>query len=160
MERAAVDDESPIQYEEQPDHSAPPGRRDRMSAVMTYLIIGLGGFIGANARFVVGRWALQKWGGQFPLGTLLINVTGSFILGVFATLALHYAWDDRWRLLIAVGFVGAFTTFSTFEYETLELAIQGSWMGAGINVLGSVICGFVAGFVGIAAARLLSRGHF
>jgi CrcB protein len=154
-----MSDTSPIEYEEQPDRSRPAGRKDIMSNLATYLIIGMGGFIGANARFIVGRWALQKWGGQFPIGTFLINVSGSFILGLFATLALHFAWDDRWRLLIAVGFVGAFTTFSTFEYETLELAIHGSWSGAAANILGSVICGFVAGFIGIAVARLLTRGH-
>ena len=135
------------------------GRKYNMSDLTTYVIVGMGGFIGANARFIVGRWALQKWGVQFPVGTFLINVAGSFILGLFATLAMHFAWDDRWRLLIAVGFIGAFTTFSTFEYETLELAIQGSWLGAGLNILGSVVCGFIAGFIGIAIARLLTRGH-
>jgi CrcB protein len=154
-----MSDTSPVQYEEQPVQSRHIGRKNTLSDLATYLIVGMGGFIGANARFIVGRWAMQKWGGQFPIGTFLINVSGSFILGLFATLALHFAWDDRWRLLIAVGFVGAFTTFSTFEYETLELAIQGSWMGAGVNILGSVLCGFIAGSIGIAVARVLTRGH-
>jgi CrcB protein len=152
-------DTTPVEYEEQPVHSTRGGRIIRMSSLMTYLIIGAGGFIGANARFIVGRWALQKWGSQFPIGTFLINITGSFILGLFATLALRFAWDDRWRLLIAVGFLGAFTTFSTFEYETLELAVQGTWLRAAGNVFGSVICGFIAAFVGVAVARLLTRGR-
>src|SRR5262245_1686303 len=111
---------------------------------MKYLVVGLGGFIGANARYIVGQWAGQKWGTQFPYGTFIINITGSFILGLFATLMLRFAWNDNWRLLIAIGFVGAYTTFSTFEYETLELIAQGTWARAGMNILGSVVFGLAA----------------
>src|SRR2546423_561597 len=126
---------------------------------MTYVIVGMGGFVGANVRYVVGRWTVQAWGGSFPMGTFVINVAGSFLLGLFATLALHFVWDDRWRLLIAVGFLGAFTTFSTFEYETLDLAMQGAWMRAGANIAGSVACGAVAVYAGMVLARLLTRLH-
>jgi len=122
-----------------------------------YLIVGLGGFLGANARFLIGQWAAQKWGTAFPYGTFLINVTGSFILGLFATLALRFAWNDSWRLLIAIGFVGAYTTFSTFAYETLQLVAQGTWARALLNILGSVVCGFAAACGGVAVARLLLR---
>src|SRR5262245_59817825 len=95
--------------------------RKEKQTIVKYLVVGIGGFIGANVRFIVGQWAAQKWGTAFPYGTFLINITGSFILGLFATLTLKFLWDDTWRLLIAIGFVGAYTTFSTFEYETLEL---------------------------------------
>ena len=131
-----------------------------MKELAPYLIVGMGGFIGANARFLLSQWAVKKWGADFPYGTFLINVTGSFILGLFATLALRFAWNDNWRLLIGIGFVGAYTTFSTFEYETLQLVAQGTWSRAGVNIIGSVLLGFAAAYIGVVVARLLTRGHF
>jgi CrcB protein len=122
-----------------------------------YLMVGIGGFIGANARFIIGTWAAQKWGASFPYGTFIINVTGCFILGLFATLTMRFPWHDNWRLLISIGFVGAYTTFSTFEYESLQLVSEGSLMRAGLNIFGSVILGFLAAFLGVVAARLLIR---
>ncbi len=124
------------------------------------LIVGLGGFIGANARYLVGEWAQRKWGVGFPYGTFIINVTGSLVLGIFATLALSLNWRPEWRLLVAVGFVGAYTTFSTFEFETLQLIVQGSrFKAAAFNLLGSVIAGFFAAWLGVVVARLLLRGR-
>ncbi len=124
-----------------------------------YLVVGLGGFIGANARYILGTWIGRRWGTAFPYGTFVINVTGCFILGLFATLALRFAWNDNWRLLIAIGFVGAYTTFSTFEYESLQLVADGSWARALVNILASVILGFGAAYIGVVAARLLVRAH-
>ncbi len=121
-----------------------------------YLIVGLGGFIGANARYIVGGWVQQKWGPSFPYGTFIINVTGSFILGVFSTLFMRLAWNEQWRLLIAIGFVGAYTTFSTFEYESLQLIVQGSrYRAAAVNLAGSVVAGFFAAYLGVVLARSL-----
>jgi len=124
-----------------------------------YLVVGLGGFIGANARYILGTWIGRRWGTAFPYGTFVINVTGCFILGLFATLALRFAWNDNWRLLIAIGFVGAYTTFSTFEYESLQLVADGSWARALVNILASVVLGFGAAYIGVVAARLLVRAH-
>jgi CrcB protein len=124
---------------------------------MKYLIVGIGGFVGANARYILGSWAAKQWGTAFPYGTFIINVTGCFILGFFATLTLRYAWNDNWRLLIAVGFLGAYTTFSTFEYESLQLISEGSLARAAANILGSVVLGFFAAYLGVVAARLLGR---
>lgn len=125
--------------------------------MLKYLIVGIGGFIGANARFVMAQWAAQVWGTDFPYGTFIINVSGSFILGLFATLALRLAWNDNWRLLVAIGFVGAYTTFSTFEYETLHLASEGAFARAMANALGSLVCGFGAAYLGMVLARLIPR---
>ncbi len=131
-----------------------------MKDMMKYLVVGLGGFIGANARYVIGGWVQERMGPSYPYGTFVINVTGCFILGMFATLALRYAWNDYWRLLIAIGFVGAYTTFSTFEYETLLLIAEGGrYWDAAINILGSVVVGLFAAYLGVIAARILMRGR-
>ncbi len=129
--------------------------------VTKYLIVGAGGCLGAVARYAVGGWAQQKWGAGFPYGTFIINISGSFILGLFATAALQLAWNDAWRHFIAIGFVGAYTTFSTFEYETLQLIAEGrQYRAAALNLLGSVAAGFFAAYLGVVVARLLLRVRF
>src|SRR5260370_33628509 len=121
-----------------------------MKDALKYLVIGAGGFIGANTRYIVGGWVQQKWGASFPYGTFVINVSGSFVLGLFGTLSIRCAWDDYWRLLIAIGFVGAYTTFSTFEYETIQLIAEGArYKAAIINLAGSVVVGFFAAYLGV-----------
>lgn len=127
--------------------------------LLKYLIVGMGGFIGANSRYILGAWVANKWGTAFPYGTFIINITGCFILGLFATLAMRLTWNDNWKLLIAMGFVGAYTTFSTFEYETLQLVADGSWKQALVNTVGSVVLGFGAAYLGVVAARLLTKGR-
>ena len=119
--------------------------------------VGLGGFVGANARFWIGTWVQQRMGTAFPWGTFVINITGSFILGLFVTLLTERIAPDRaepLRLLIAVGFVGAYTTFSTFEYETFGLVQTSSLLRAFANALGSLVAGFVAVWLGVGLGRL------
>lgn len=124
------------------------------------LIVGLGGFVGANARYLMGEWAQQRWGPDFPYGTFVINVSGSFVLGLFATISLSLSWRQEWRLFVAIGFIGAYTTFSTFEYESIQLIAQGGrYREAAVNLLGSVIVGFIAAWLGVVVARLLLRGR-
>jgi len=121
------------------------------------LYVGIGGFVGANARFWIGAWVQQRLGTAFPWGTFVINITGSFILGLFVTLLTERVAPDRaeaLRLLVAVGFVGAYTTFSTFEYETLGLAQTHSLLRAFANALGSLVAGFVAVYLGVVLGRL------
>jgi CrcB protein len=112
---------------------------------MNYLIIGAGGFVGAITRYIFAVWIGQRWGRSFPLGTFVINVSGSFLIGLLMTLmAERFTENPQWRLLLIVGFLGAYTTFSTFEYETGALLKDGEWLYASLNVMGSVIVGFIA----------------
>jgi CrcB protein len=111
-------------------------------------------------RYLVGGWAQQKWGSTFPYGTFVINVSGSFILSLFAALALQFGWIDEWRLFFAVGFVGAYTTFSTFEFESLQYLVHGDrWNLALTNLVGSVVAGFLAAYLGLVLARLILHGR-
>ena len=115
------------------------------------LWVGLGGFLGANARYLLSGWVADHFGVGFPYGTYVINVTGSFILGFFLAFAQDRAWvGPAARLLFAVGFIGAYTTFSTFEYESIRLLQEGQMMLSAMYVIGSVVTGAVALFAGIA----------
>ena len=93
---------------------------------------------------------MQRYGGTFPVGTLVINVTGSFLIGLLMTLLTeHFQPHPFWRLLLVVGFLGGYTTFSSLEYETLQAARQGSpWMAL-LNALGSVGLGYFAVWFGV-----------
>lgn len=113
--------------------------------MLKLLIIGAGGFVGAIARYSLGAWIGQKWGRSFPLGTFIVNVSGSFFIGLLMTLFTEkFIVNPQWRLLLIVGFLGAYTTFSTFEYETGGLIKDGEWLIALMNVVFSVVAGFVA----------------
>lgn len=115
------------------------------------LWVGLGGFLGAVARYVLGGVIAERVGAIFPWGTFVINVSGSFILGFFLAFAEERPWvHPSSRLLFAVGFVGAYTTFSTYMYESMRLMAEGQFALAALNVVGSVIVGLGAVFVGIA----------
>jgi len=121
-----------------------------------YLLIGLGAFLGANARYMMQNWAAARWGTSFPLGTLLVNVIGSFILGFFLTAATQRAAiSTNWRLFIAVGLLGGYTTFSSFTYETLALLQGDRWLAPMLYFGGNVVVGLLAAFAGILLARAL-----
>ncbi|MCG6551998.1 MAG: fluoride efflux transporter CrcB [Candidatus Magnetominusculus sp. LBB02] len=110
-----------------------------------YLIVGIGGFAGAVSRYALALWITQIWGRAFPLGTFVINVTGSFLIGfVMSVLAARNIIDPHWRLLIVVGFLGGYTTFSAFEFEIGSLLKQGQTLTAALYVALSVIVGFLA----------------
>lgn len=123
--------------------------------MQNYLLIGVGAFLGANLRYAVQTWAAGRFGASFPYGTLIANVSGSFLLGLFVTLATQRAAiSPAWRLFFAVGFVGGYTTFSSFTVETLGLAQGGNWLWGAFNVLSSVLLGLTAAFLGAVVARL------
>ncbi len=113
--------------------------------ISNYLIIGLGGFFGAVSRYIVALWIGQRWGRIFPLGTFVINISGSFLIGLLMSLFTEkFMVNPQIRLFLVIGFLGAFTTFSTFEYETGTLVKDGEWSIALANVVFSVLAGFVA----------------
>lgn len=123
-----------------------------------FLLVGLGGLLGANARYWITTWAARRWGTAFPYGTLLINVSGSFALGVFlpvVTARLGEAEGADARLLIATGFLGAYTTFSTFAFEAVGLDREGRPGRAILYAIGSAALGIAAAAAGIGlGARL------
>jgi CrcB protein len=119
-----------------------------------FLAVAAGGALGSVARYAVALLVSTMWKREFPLATFLINVSGSFAVGFFASFgAERVAVDPLLRLLVITGFLGAYTTFSTFEYETHQLTQAGAIGWALINVLASVIAGFVAVQLGVALAR-------
>jgi fluoride exporter len=126
-----------------------------MATLIPYLLVGLGGFIGANARFVVARLVGGLFETKFPLGTFVINVSGSFLLGVLGTVVAQKVMpnSESMRLALGVGFLGAYTTFSTFEFETHALFDDGSWLTATTNMFASLFVGLLAVRAGIVVAK-------
>jgi CrcB protein len=126
-----------------------------MSSLMPFLLVGIGGFIGANARYVVARVVGAMFETRFPLGTFFINVGGSFLLGVLGTVIADRVFpsSEAMRLALGVGFLGAFTTFSTFEFETHALIEDGSWLTATTNMFASLFLGLLAVRAGIVVAK-------
>jgi CrcB protein len=118
---------------------------------MTYLWISLGAIVGASARYFISRFVTRVVSSSFPYGTLLINVTGSFLLGLFLVWATERALPDpHWRLLIAIGFCGSYTTFSSYAFESFSLFEQGHYLLFASNmVANNLLClgGVLAGAV-------------
>jgi fluoride exporter len=120
-----------------------------------YLVVLAGAGLGGLARYVLGTWIMTKYGGAFPLGTFVINVTGSFFIGVLMTLLTERLNPHpNWRLFLVVGILGGYTTFSSFEYETYQSVRDGSgWMGM-LYVTSSVLLGYFGVWLG---ALLIGR---
>jgi len=124
--------------------------------VRDILTISLGAIAGANARYFLSRYAAKIMGPVFPYGTLVINITGSVIVGFFMIWATERVLiDPRWRLLVAVGFCGGYTTFSSYAFETMAYFEQGQWGLLGANILGNNLLSLAAVLGGIALARVL-----
>ncbi|MFZ5809802.1 MAG: fluoride efflux transporter CrcB [Chloroflexota bacterium] len=121
-----------------------------------FILISIGAVLGANARYWVGGWAAEHLGSEFPYGTLIINLIGSFLLGFFiTTFTNRYMVNPYWRLFIAIGFLGSYTTFSTYTYESVNLLIQGQlWLGI-VNLFGGSFLGAIAVILGILLGRII-----
>ncbi len=123
--------------------------------LLNYFWIALGAVVGASARYFLSTQIAHNFSSAFPYGTLLINVTGSLVLGFFLVLSTDRALlDPRWRLLVAIGFCGSYTTFSSYAFESFALMEQGQWLLTGINIVASnALC-----LVGVLAGAALARG--
>jgi CrcB protein len=123
---------------------------------VVYFVIGIGGILGANARYLVAAWAAERFGTAFPYGTFIINITGSFALGLFMAFLQDRAFiHPNYRLFFATGFCGAYTTFSTFTYESLRLWQDGSVLLAFLNMAGSIFVGMLGVFSGFLLGRIM-----
>jgi CrcB protein len=120
--------------------------------LVAWLIVG--GAVGAPARYVLDGVVQDRTSGVFPWGTFVVNATGSLLLGLVTGLALYHGLGDVPRTAIGTGFCGAYTTFSTFSYETLRLAEDGATRGAVVYVLVSVVAGLAAAAIGLGLAAL------
>ncbi len=123
---------------------------------MDLVLVGVGGFFGAIARRAVDLWVSDRSGSPFPLGTLVVNLSGAFLLG------LLFAWATERDVLpreirgpVMIGFIGAYTTFSTWMLESMRLFEDGAWQLALVNLLGSIVLGVIAVAGGLALGRLL-----
>jgi CrcB protein len=118
------------------------------------LYISVGAVLGACARYLLSNYVARHAFSAFPYGTLLINVTGSLLLGFFLILATERLFiADRWRMLAAVGFCGSYTTFSSYAFESFALMEQGQWLQVTLNVFGSNVLCLASVAVGAAVAR-------
>lgn len=120
------------------------------------VLIGLGSVLGASARYAITTWVANRIGVEFPYGTLLVNLSGSFLLGILlAAGSARLGIGDEARLLAGTGFIGAYTTYSTFAYETVALLRRGKTVAALVNIGGNVILG-----IAVAAAGILLGTRF
>lgn len=122
-----------------------------------YLFIALGGALGSAARFWVGTLVTNRMGSRFPFGTLIINLTACLIIGLsLEILNRHANLSPSWRFLVPVGFVGAYSTFSTFEWETFSSLTQGAFWIAILYVASSLVLGLIAVALGVTLAKAIA----
>jgi CrcB protein len=123
---------------------------------MTFVLVGLGGFAGAISRYVVDGWVTDRTGGTFPWGTLAVNASGAFLLGLlFAMTTERAVLPAEVRGPLMIGYLGAYTTFSTYLLESWRLIEGGAWGLAALNLAGSVAVGVVALVIGLALGRAI-----
>lgn len=124
---------------------------------MALIYVAMGGAFGAVARFGMTGWIYGRYGASFPWGTMLVNVLGSLVLGVAIAYFQGTLVSPELRRGVMIGFLGAFTTFSAFAYESIVLAQDGHWIRAGAYILGSVVLGVAAVIAGLALGSALLR---
>jgi CrcB protein len=122
---------------------------------MRYAMIALGGALGALARYEVATLIQQRVPVGFPWGTFVVNVSGCLVMGVVMTvLDDRLVGNPQWRFLIPIGFIGAYTTFSTFELEAFRANVEGAWLVGGTYVAGSVAVGYLALWAGVLIGKV------
>jgi fluoride exporter len=122
-----------------------------------YLIIAFGGAIGSMLRFWAGGYVSGRMGTRFPYGTFVVNITASFLIGFIMTVLAERAHlSPSWRYLLVIGFLGGYSTFSSFEYETFQVIQDGELLIAAMNVAFSVIIGFIAVWIGAITGKAIA----
>ena len=122
-----------------------------------YLLIALGGALGSIARFWVGSTVANRMGTKFPYGTLIVNITACILIGFSLTyMTRRTEMNPAWRFLVPIGFVGAYSTFSTYEWETLSTLRSGAFLLAALYAIGSFILGLASVWCGAAIAEHIS----
>ena len=121
-----------------------------------FIWICVAGAMGTGARYLVVLWAAQRFGATFPYGTFIVNVTGCFMIAAIMHLATVNAWPGTVRAALTVGFLGGYTTYSSFNYETARLLEEGAFATALLNVVLTICSGFAAGGLGLLLARQLA----
>ena len=124
---------------------------------MTLAYVALGGALGALARYGISGWVYDRMGESFPWGTLVVNLVGCLALGLVIRWLQVSAVSPEVRPFLTIGVLGAFTTFSTFSYETMALLQEGQWLRAGLYMGGSVVLGLIAMVAGMALATAFAR---
>jgi CrcB protein len=125
--------------------------------MMRFLLIALGATLGANARYWMGVWAGSRFGADFPYGTFLVNITGCFLIGLFFGFGeTRFTISGEQRLFFVVGFLGSYTTFSSFGYESINLLRSGNLWLAGLNIMLTLVFGLPAVVLGLQVARWLA----
>jgi CrcB protein len=121
-----------------------------------YVMIAIGGSLGAIARYEVATMIQAHIPAGFPWGTFVVNVSGCLVMGLVTTLLTErLGANPAWRFLVPIGFIGAYTTFSTFELEAFRANTEGAWLIGGAYIVGSVVAGYLALWAGVVAARVL-----
>ncbi|WP_422444760.1 fluoride efflux transporter CrcB [Thermoanaerobacterium sp. DL9XJH110] len=124
--------------------------------IIRTLAVGIGSFIGGILRYVISGWAVESFGPFFPYGTLIVNVTGCFIMSFVMTYGAEMGTlDVNIRLFVTTGIMGALTTFSTFSYETFQFLREGNLFFAGLNVILNLFIGLFAVWLGTTLAKIL-----
>jgi fluoride exporter len=127
--------------------------------VLQFVYIGIGGFLGAGARYWLQVWCAERWGAGYPYGAMAVNAIGCFAIGFVLTwIGQRLSVPPELRLFVVVGFLGGFTTFSSFAYETYRLAEQGSFTLAFANLALNVVLGMAGVLIGVVLARMLQAG--
>jgi fluoride exporter len=122
---------------------------------VNFIVVSLGAIVGANLRYILSRYVAKVLGPVFPYGTLIINISGSFIVGWFMIWTTERVLvDPRWRLLVVVGFCGGFTTFSSYAFESMAYFEQGQWLLMTVNVFANNLLCMAAAIAGMALARV------
>lgn len=121
--------------------------------MMRLLLIVAAGGLGSGTRYLVGQWAFDRFGLAFPYGTLIVNLSGCFLIGAAVQAAAAQSWNPDVRLAVTAGFLGGFTTYSAFNHETLQLLQSGASGAAMVNIAATLIGGLAAGWLGMAVAR-------